>query len=648
MTQDYKDLLLDYLTGNLTNTYSDSTPYYKQDSYKTASTSDTTAIIGDTILECTDGNGVPNGKLIVYLEDSNKLILVDENLNVLKVYEEWYTGTLFEEFLALGIDEEGQFYGIDYNYITGKHRFLLMNNLSEPTKMPDGSYEYRAVLRQSYFINNYTVEDGIGTGYPTYLGKSKQSGIYYFALTNNIGEILPTKLTINVGAANEWERLPGLESLLGDQVLDSLIYFDNNDEPVAHYFVQDGVTKDIKRYDCYGDNAITNTILIEWSDVLNTFSTPEAIICKLRAITKDHYYFILDLYHTNGSSETYQTTIVSKDGYSSLSKSLWWKTTTAGYTNRRMPISFPIVTKNNDLSMFYRYMNSSDNTKDGLSYVFIPEDTPNWSKNANPHKWEIDTTTILNANYDYISFLFNTYNLYNAIYYSTESGTITQSIVTFTFNKDNENVSAYETKDGTGNKTLLPHQGLVFDENDKLIFARNLYNLKAFSNKNYSILNIPNNMLNDSTINKNKLISYTNQDIVENDEAITKNIYEDLYINYFNSITMQNRNTNNYITNQEGATRLNLSTSKELDYENAKIGKMQINYSDGTSLKGGISGTLTNGVMTYEMMFYYPNDKTITTIDILSEDEKTIYQTIEMPTLTANKTYRLRQDVHVE
>ena len=137
-------------------------------------------------------------------------------------------------------------------------------------------------------------------------------------------------------------------------------------------------------------------------------------------------------------------------------------------------------------------------------------------------------------------------------------------------------------------------------------------------------------------------------DIVENDEAITKNIYEDLYINYFNSITMQNRNTNNYITNQEGATRLNLSTSKELDYENAKIGKMQINYSDGTSLKGGISGTLTNGVMTYEMMFYYPNDKTITTIDILSEDEKTIYQTIEMPTLTANKTYRLRQDVHVE
>lgn len=649
MTQDYKDLLLDYLTGNLTNTYSTSSAYYSNISYEDVDSSTNEIPKGTIAIPCKDSNGVDNGKTLIYTPTNNELMIVDENLKVLVKYDDWYTDTLFEYFLAIGIDEEGQFYGIDYNSVTDKHRFLLMNNLSEPTKMPNGTLEYRAVLRQSYFINNYTAEDGVGWGYPTYLAKSKQSGTYYFAFTNAIGEILPTKLTINVGAANDWERLPSLDSLiLGDQVLDNLIYFDNNDEPVAHYFVQDGVTKDIKRYDCYGSNAITNTTIIDWSTITSSYPEYSNIMAYFKAMDSEHYYLMLSMYRTQSDSMI-QKLVVFKNGISANDK-LIDESYSTFYSDERHIQILPSLTKNNDLSLFYWVAYYKDSIQyDRLCYNFLPNTERNDSFLYSIYKKNISTRKLMNQYVSFPGVLSTRFNLNKAMYVSPDTGTMYKYTTnTFVYNKDNVNVSAYEDDSGTKNKTLLPNQGLVFDENNNLIFARNLYNLKAFSNKTYSILNIPNNMLNDSTISKNKLISTTNQDIVENDEAITKNIYEDLYINYFNSITMQNRNTTNYINNQEGATRLNLSTSKELDYEKAKVGKMQINYSDGTTLKGGISGTLNNGIVTYEMMFLYPSDKTITTINILSEDEKTIYQTIEMPTLTANKTYRLRQDVHVE
>jgi hypothetical protein len=111
---------------------------------------------------------------------------------------------------------------------------------------------------------------------------------------------------------------------------------------------------------------------------------------------------------------------------------------------------------------------------------------------------------------------------------------------------------------------------------------------------------------------------------------------------------MQNRNTDNYIDNLEGAIRLNQSTCKDFDYNNQKATKLRINYSDDTSIIGGASSTITNNVATYDLYVITPSNKTITTLEIISEDEKTTYQTIEMPELKPNTTYRIRQDVYVE
>ena len=112
---------------------------------------------------------------------------------------------------------------------------------------------------------------------------------------------------------------------------------------------------------------------------------------------------------------------------------------------------------------------------------------------------------------------------------------------------------------------------------------------------------------------------------------------------------MSNHNTNNYIDNYGGASRLNQSVSKETDYSNAKATKVVIHYNDGSQLKGGISATINNGIATYSITLYIPNNKNVDSIDILSEDENTIYQTIDTKgRFENNKYYTLTQDVHIE
>ena len=652
MTDTYKELLLEYLTGDLTNDYSTNSAYYKKVDTRSVDSSTTQVGTGTIAIECKDGNGVSNGKTLLYTPTQKTLVLLDENLNVLKIYDSWYTGTLFDEILAIDVDEEGQFYGIDYDAVNDKYRFILINNLSEPVKMPNGTYEYRAVLRQSYFINNYTVEDDITPNQPVYLAKSKQSATYYFAFCDSIGEtILPTKLTINVGASNDWERLEDI-LVMQSIKLDHIIYFDNNDNPIATYFVRNDNTENLEKISVKGNQQPTTTTVIEWNDIENAVSGYENPSIDLKAINDNEYYLAIMGYKTDTiATITYfqQILKVYKDG---LSNMIGNATISAPYIsgNKRNITTEMSLSKTNDLSLFYWGAYGTNITKDKLYYNFFPYDT-----NGNDYLYNIYGTsanTLKNENV-YVNFpgiLITQYNLNKAMYITPdENNLFNYTTVSFIYNKDNYNCISFEKRDGEEVKTLLPRQGVIYDgSGEDVIFARNLYNFKTYKNKNTSILNIPSSYLNDTTLNSNALISFYNNSIVKNEEPITKNIYEDLYINYLNTITMQNRNTENYIDNLEGAIRLNQSTCKEFDYDNQKATKLKINYSDGTFIIGGATHTITDHVATYDLYIINPSDKNVTSLEIISEDEKTTYQKIQMPTLKPNTTYRIKQDVYVE
>ena len=80
----------------------------------------------------------------------------------------------------------------------------------------------------------------------------------------------------------------------------------------------------------------------------------------------------------------------------------------------------------------------------------------------------------------------------------------------------------------------------------------------------------------------------------------------------------------------------------------AKATKIRINYSDDTQYITTFSATITNNVATYEIYLQAPEDRTITSIDILSQDEKTLYTTIQNLTLTPGNYYKISQDCHIE
>ena len=174
-----------------------------------------------------------------------------------------------------------------------------------------------------------------------------------------------------------------------------------------------------------------------------------------------------------------------------------------------------------------------------------------------------------------------------------------------------------------------------------------LYNYKVYNNRSMSVLNVPNTFLNNIDITNQQLLSSTNCTLVSSMETINKNIYEDLYINFNNQITMQNQNEDNYVDNLEGAIRLNKSSNSDLDYDNAKANKIRVNYDDNTNYVTTAPNSITNNVCTYTIGVHVPSDKNIQSIEIISNDENTTYQTITNLNLENNKYYVITQDVHV-
>ena len=193
----------------------------------------------------------------------------------------------------------------------------------------------------------------------------------------------------------------------------------------------------------------------------------------------------------------------------------------------------------------------------------------------------------------------------------------------------------------------------MYDENDDIIFSRNLYNKVISGNITTSTVVVPNSYLNNIEINLKELVSKCNNIMTGDNEQIEKNVYEELYVNFSNTITMRNANNpNNIIYNDTGAIRLNSvvsDTPTSTDYNNSKIAKIRINYSNNTNevqLLDTSSLVYTGLKTTLQFYIFTPNDKDILSIDFISGDENTIYQTIQ-PSLQRGKLYNIEQKVEV-
>ena len=232
------------------------------------------------------------------------------------------------------------------------------------------------------------------------------------------------------------------------------------------------------------------------------------------------------------------------------------------------------------------------------------------------------------------------YNLYNMFYQSKDNGTSHLQI----YNVNNYNGSAYSNIN-----SMVPNQGVLYDGKGNPIFARNLYNKTITGRTTQSTIEVPNNYLNDKIIAKENLLSETNSILISNNQTITKNIYETLNINFINTLQIKNDNDEaNPILNPVGASKLNNSISETTDYDNTKALKIKINYADNTNyilqLKENQIDKISDTNYMYDFDIYA--SKSITNIQIISNDETTIYQTITS-TFEVGKFYNITQMVEI-
>ena len=232
--------------------------------------------------------------------------------------------------------------------------------------------------------------------------------------------------------------------------------------------------------------------------------------------------------------------------------------------------------------------------------------------------------------------VFSDYN-YNRVYLQTQDKLF---IVKFNWNNQNYNGEAYNDT-----RSVIPSKITISDNNGE-IYNRNLYNLTNFSNRYTATAEIPNFKLNNQTLHTTSLLSHNNNIMVAKQIDLTKNVYEEMFINYITqfNITNDENDTNNI----EAASRL-VNSMLTNDFNNTFIGKYKINYDDNTSTIKGLSYkdlVYTDLSTTYTITIYV--DKKIKNIQLISNDEDTTYYSINCENLEIGKYYKISQDLRLE
>jgi len=633
MTNDYKDKILKYLTGNLNKEPKSDTPYPYEESEKVVESSSVAGQQTGKIL-CKDSEGNNNGKYLTYL--NGKIFLYDETNNLIHTYTKYSSGTNLDKIQLLNVDEQGNAYGVE-NYYNGQerlNRIILLNNLSEKAK----SGEYQCILRQSYIIQrSYSINTFIS------INKSNQSASYLLTFQTNSSIQSATlgalKFVINVGSTNEWTDFNSVTLPTSNNTTlktSTYNYFDSSDSPVINLFAVTYSSTLLEIHKVINND--TSLSIDNTDDYKSVIGGTGHIECA--PVSANKMYFILFEELNSSGTSTYKLHFLSYDNGEIFTNKVLSGNTYYHQSQIITPMPrIRIDVVNNIPFIAYNIMSLESTDKAELYFGTFP------GVAEYDYLFKIEDTVLTYRTYA-VSNVYNIYYLTIAYQpYNNGSPDTTHYNVRTTkliYNQINYNGSSYENIN-----SLIPSQGILQDNQGNIIFARNLYNYKNFDNYSYSVLNVPNNYLNEIEIAEELLLGKTNTTLIDSLSSITKNVYEDLYINFNNQLLMSNQNESIYVDNLEGAIRLNKSFGKLLDYEDSKANKIRVTYDDDSSYITSAHNTINNDVCTYEIGIHVPNDKNISKIEIISNDELTTYQTINNLNLENNKYYIITQDVYV-
>lgn len=620
MTNDFKEQILNYLTGTIQEeTPQDNPTHYieKETLINNLYTNITNEIGSNNFSIIKVIQSKTNSNIVINCKNVNNnnsfLIVTDKDFNILGYFDEFSSGVSFRMFTGFNIDENGYFYTIesDHGFQLNNKRFLMLNNIA----VPNANGEYQVKIRKSYAVPNTTV---LYNNSIQGLYKAIGQSIYVILNADGSANRYLTKLTINVGTNNDWQD-NAINGVVGnDQILsvdsEGNIFFKtiNVGIPSGLYTYNISLytyNNGIETTEIISDTIINGTDM--WRTTAKFLNINEVYIGYKTANTENTNteYIIGHLDTTTKTlTKVFSTPSVYSAIYNDTNFLMFYR------IDNEMMFKFNVITNSstNEFNIIVGRLIGLDRQSTLLASGITP----------------------LTTNADFFVVV-KTFNLYQYIAQYNDNAYSTKEIY---------QINGYNGDSYINTNCLIPDISYLYS-NNKLVFARTLYNKQVNGNTTISTIEIPYNYLNEISIQPKQLLGQTKM-ILNNDiNPITKNIYETLDINFINTITMQD---NDNSINLSGASKLNASATSTNNYNQTQIGYYRLNYTDGTTEDFKINPSEYTSINeysgTYNFVIYVA--KPITNINILSNDKTTVYATLNL-VLEVGKYYRINQNVEV-
>ena len=559
----------------------------------------------------------------------------------IKTIYEFSSGTKLLPIQKMIQIEDGTFVAIDSTYyaepirttgiLTNVKRFIMLNNFT----IPDYENDYSVILRKSYnlpsaYRNIFAID----------IVKNPASSHYLIAgktLFNNGGTyydgVRIIDLKINVGSSNTWSQKTSTSS---QYWLYGGFYGEFDSDDNASYKII--ITRNSTPTVLYSWNGTTLTEILNEVGNVEPYVDSVAMRNQVSFIDYDNVYFVINNQRWGLTSKpryiglykyTYSTGVLSEIYLKSL----------GNFDNNGSKEGIFIQALDGEL--YVNYCDNYNNNNKTADYNFQRLENDVWDPIlvAEDQNYQMEYT---------MNYTFNIYNLVSNItmYQRTDNTYWYLQTIKEVYNNLNYNSTAYEDYN-----SLIPHSSVLYNDDNKIIFARNLYNTTSFRNTTTSTLEVPNSMLNNINIKNKNLYGLTNVSLITDNKLINKNVYETLFINYVNTINVIDEDTGNIFlsTGANITTNINSANTDDTTMNNKKIYKIKINYEDGTDKTMGadIQRVLADNKWFVIRETIYV-DKEISTIDIISKDETQTYLTINVNDLEVGTYYTLTQEMKIE
>ena len=623
MTDDYKKNILDYILGKINPTQSEEKPIFinqptaENDYYSLVrNVLDDFSILG-TLRFSNNNNIIVYGNYDDNGTDRGAILIFSQSFYLIQMITTYDTGTKFNKFEFLKVDEDNLVYGVDNQKTSNanRYRFIMLNNIS--SKNNEGNYEVK--LRKSYYFPNpyNTVIFGLYSeeNVEERLQKKPNESSYLFVGRKNTNLFI-IKLDINVGSENEWNSYTETQNSFGTLVSCYLNWTNEN------------LTLKIGGRDTTNGNNNYTEMLFDGSTITRTLRINSNYVISVAMLNSQDTYVAT----TNYNEDNVVGSIYKVDYTNNTLLNIYNEEKYAYYLNPS------IFFKNVNGILFIAALWYNETLQlDGYVGLLANE--------------QVYLTSIGTTSSSYIEnsfFVINNFNLYNLIFLKRNTATIKA----IDYNLSNYNGEFY-----IDYNSIIPKKVQIYNNRPdivstnfnkiyELVFARNLYNKTQSDNRTISTVEIPNTMLNNINLDKNKLIGVTNLDLVDDNNTITKNIYETLYLNYINTINVLDEDTNTNYQNVSTFVNNNINTGTQENSESSKISKLRINKESGPVIQNLDWQDIDDTHKQTRFSLYI--DEIVTSIDFISNDETTIYCTKDTSELEVNKIYTFTQKLRIE